>query len=105
MAKFHGKVGIATTTESSPGVHTEVIVEVDCNGDILREARGYSKGESVNENLRLSNRFSIVYNDVTLRNLQFIRYVLYLGEKWIVTDIEVASPRLILTTGGIYNGN
>lgn len=104
MAKFHGKIGIVSSVETAPGVHQEVATEVSVNGDIIREARRFEKGDTLNENLSLSNRFSIVYNDVTLRDFQYIKYVKYLDVLWKVTNIEIQLPRIILTVGGVYNG-
>ena len=31
-------------------------------------------------------------------------YVELMGEKWKVTDVEIQYPRLILSIGGVYNG-
>ena len=33
-----------------------------------------------------------------------IVYAEFMGAKWKVTDIEVQHPRLILTIGGLWNG-
>jgi hypothetical protein len=33
-----------------------------------------------------------------------MRYVEWLGTLWVVTNVEVQSPRLLLTLGGVYNG-
>lgn len=104
MARFHGRVGFVRTVETVPGVHREVATEVPCSGDVLREAKRFDKGDTLNENVTINNRFSIVYGDVALSQLQYIRYVVWLGTKWKVTAIEVQTPRIILTAGGVYNG-
>jgi hypothetical protein len=33
-----------------------------------------------------------------------MRYVTYMGLKWRITNIDPQYPRLILTIGGVWNG-
>lgn len=104
MAKFYGKVGFAMTEETTPGIWTEEIVEKDYYGELTRNTRRYEQSGHLNDNLNISNTVSIIANPYALQNLQFIRYVEFLGAKWKVSDVEVQYPRLILSVGGVYNG-
>jgi len=105
MAKFSGKVGYGpTTVETAPGVWNEVIVERDYVGDILRNTRKLQSGESVNDDLSVDNSISIVADAYANEHFFAIRYVLWAGARWVVSNVEVQSPRLLLRLGGVYNG-
>jgi hypothetical protein len=104
MAKFHGMIGYAQTTETAPGVFTEVVTEHQCVGEILRNNQRWERSEHLNDNLTIDNRFSIVADAYANENFQYMKYILWMGTKWKVTSVEVQRPRLILSVGGVYNG-
>lgn len=103
MAKFHGRVGFATQSETSPGVWEETIVEREIFGDVLNASFGNNQMSEVNDDLRLNNRISIIGNTFAIENFHLMKYVVYAGVKWRISNVEVQFPRLILTIGGIYN--
>lgn len=103
MAKFHGIVGWVISQETAAGVWTPAVTEREYYGDVLREARQWSKGEQVNDDLSLSNRVSIIADDFAFENFSTIRYAKLGGGLWTVTNIEIQRPRLILTLGGVYH--
>ena len=104
MAKFYGNVGYAETSETSPGVHTESIVERSYYGDVIRNTRKLEAGESVNDDVNVSNNLSIVADPYAYQHFFAIRYVQWMGVYWKITNVEVQYPRLLLTVGGVYNG-
>lgn len=105
MAKYHGKLGFVHTEQTRPGVVVEVAEERVYNGDILRNQKRWEQSSNqLNENLTLSNQFSIVADPYAYDNFFAIRYIWYMGAKWKVTNVEIARPRLLLTVGGVYNG-
>lgn len=105
MAKYHGKIGFVQTKQIRPGVTVEVADERVYNGDILRSQKRWEQtSNQLNENLTLSNQFSIVADPYAYDNFFAIRYIWYMGAKWKVTNVEIARPRLLLTVGGVYNG-
>jgi len=104
MAKFHGKVGFIKDQETTPGVHEEVPIEREYTGEVLRDNRSWEKSEGLNDDLKLTNRFSIIANEFAFNNIEFLRYIKWSGVAWKVTGIEIQRPRLILTAGGVYNG-
>lgn len=105
MAKYYGKIGfVSAYSETSPGVHKETVTERSYKGDILRISRGTEQGDKVNPNLSISNRISIVADAFATQNLVALRYIHWMGTRWIVTKVEVQRPRLILSIGGVYNG-
>lgn len=104
MPKFFGTVGFAEQSETSPSVWEEVITEREYFGDTIKDLRRLESGASVNDDLSISNSFSIVADPYAYDNFHKMRYVNWMGSKWKVTSVEVSRPRLILSIGGIYNG-
>lgn len=104
MAKFYGKIGYANTVETKPGVYEEQIVERSYYGDLIRNTRRLQSADQVNDNINISNEISIVADPYATNNFHTMRYVIFMGTKWKISNVEVSYPRLILTLGGVYNG-
>lgn len=104
MTRFSGKVGYGVTVETAPGVHEDQIHERSHFGDVIRNSLKFREGESVNNDLSVSNSVSIVADAYANEHFFAIRYVQWAGALWSVSEIEVQSPRLILRLGGVYNG-
>lgn len=106
MAKYSGKVGYVVTTEVQRGIWDTDIVEKVHYGDLIRNTKKiYNSSDTPNEGVDISNSISIVATPFAMRNFHTIQYATYMGTKWRVTSVEVQYPRLILTLGGIWNGN
>lgn len=103
MAKFSGKIGYVQPVEEKPGYWVEKAIERPYYGDITRLSSGYQSSGNVNDNVVLNNTISIVADPYANENFQHMRYVVFNGTKWKITNIEVQYPRLILTIGGEYN--
>jgi hypothetical protein len=105
VPKFYGKVGYGpTSVETAPGVWNEIMVEVEYSGDVVRNTRVLQAGESVNDDLSVSNSISIVADQYANEHFSAIRYVMWAGTLWRISEVEVQRPRLILRLGGVYNG-
>lgn len=104
MAKFYGIIGYAETAEIRPGVWKPQIVERTYVGDFIRNTRRYEASGQVNDNLTIANEISIVADPYAYQNFHSMRYVEFMGTRWKITSVEVLHPRLILTVGGVYNG-
>lgn len=104
MAKFYGEIGYGEVVEISPGVWKDQIVEYVARGDVFRNTRRLSEGQSVNDDLSVNNSISIVMDAYAREHFFAIRYVRWMGSLWKVTDVEVQTPRLLLRLGGVYNG-
>jgi|SRR5690242_11812780 hypothetical protein len=102
--RFYGKVGYGATVETAPGVWKDVITEVPYYGDVIRNTRVLREGDRVNDDLSVGNSISIVADAYANENIFAMRYVEWKGALWVVTDVQVQSPRLLLTLGGVYNG-
>jgi hypothetical protein len=105
--KFHGPVGFNTGTVESPagsGVWKNVIVERNYYGDVLRNSRQTDEQKQATPDLSVSVSISIVADPYANETFFAIRYIKWAGSLWQVTNVQVQTPRLILTLGGVYNG-
>ena len=103
MPKFYGAVGYAETVETSPGVWEEQITERNYYGDVIRNTRRLQSADKVNDDINISNEISIVADPYANDHFYAIRYVVFQGAKWKVSNVDVQYPRLILSLGGLYN--
>lgn len=104
MAKFYGAIGYAVTEETAPGVWMERITERMYYGELVRNTRKLQTVDQLNDNINVANEVSILADPFAYENFHSMRYVEFMGAKWKVTNVEVQYPRLILTVGGVYNG-
>lgn len=102
--KYYGQIGFAETEETSPGVFVEQIVERTYYGDVLDYSRSLQSSDKVNDNVRITNQISIVADDMAYKSMASIRYAVFMGIKWKVTNVKVLTPRLQLTLGDEWNG-
>lgn len=106
MAKFFGVIGYIDTTEVRPGVWEEqIIAERGYYGDLIRNTRRLQSSDKVNDDINIANDISILADPFANENFHLMRYVEFMGNRWKISSVEVAYPRLILTVGGVYNGN
>ena len=106
--RFYDKVGFAITREvdpvNKPGIYTDVIEEGWYVGDFLYNITSkWVSSTQANDDLRINNKISIVADAFAEQNFNAIKYIRYNGVKWKVVSVEIARPRLILTTGGEYH--
>lgn len=104
MAKFYGVIGYGESVETAPGVWDDVITQFSYYGDVVRNARKLQEGESLNNDLSVSNSISIIADAYASEHFFAIRYIEWAGTLWTVSDVEVQSPRLLLRLGGVYHG-
>lgn len=105
MAKFAGLVTYVVTKETVPGVWAEVAESVTMRGDIIRKGAVVQNGDKVNDDVVLNHRVSLVADDYALGNYQDIKRIQIDGREWNINNIEVQRPRIIVTVGGLWNGN
>lgn len=104
MAKFYGIVGYGESVETAPGVWQDSIVERSYYGDVVKNTRKLQDGQYLNSDISVGNSINIVADAYANNHFFAIRYVEWAGTRWIVTDVEVQPPRLLLRLGGVYHG-
>lgn len=105
MARFYGVIGYGVSEETDPGIYEVPIKERPYTGDVLSRSWRFESSDNVNDDINISNRISIVADEFAYENSYAMRYVEFKGVRWKVSNIEVLPPRLILTLGGVYNGD
>lgn len=106
MAKFVGKIGFSLEPDdvSETGIAVPVITEKTYYGDIMNATYKWNDNSKVNEDLNISNKFSVVANSFAVNNIGRMLYVDWKGTKWKIITAELAWPRITLYVGGLYNG-
>ena len=104
MAKFYGTIGYGESVETSPGVWEDRIIERPAYGDVTRNSRRLDNGESLNDDLSVGNSISIVADAYASQHFFAMRYIRWAGTLWVVREVQVDRPRLILKLGGVYHG-
>ena len=106
MARYSGLVGFVHVSRVRPGVSAEVVTEKGpYYGDIKRESLSMQAAATVNADIRTTNTIEIMADDAYLNeNIFAIRYVVWAGVAWTVSEVTVQRPRLLLRLGGVWNG-
>lgn len=106
MTRFAGVVGYSSTQEQAAGVWKDVITEMHYYGSVVRDSRSLQPNqEQLNDNISVGNSISIVADAYARENITAMRYVMWNGKPWRITNVEVSRPRLVLQLGGLWNGN
>lgn len=104
MPKYFGKVGFAESVETAPGIWDDRIVERSFYGDVVRDLRRLQNHTKLNDDITITNSFSIVADKYAYANFHKIRYLEYMGTKWKVESVDASTPpRLTLDVGAVYN--
>ena len=104
MARYSGMIGFITTELTTNGVWVSIPVERRYYGDLTRNHKRWEDNQKVNSDITLQNEISIIADPYALQNFQSIRYAELMGSVWKVTAVDVQYPRLVLSIGGVYNG-
>ena len=104
MARFYGVIGYGVSKQTEPGIFEPQIKERPYYGDTMYKYWKFESSENTNDDINIANRISIVADEFAYENSHAMRYVEFMGARWKIASIEVQRPRLILTLGGVYNG-
>ena len=107
MGLFYGPIGFVETVEEpeGSGIWVEKPIERNYRGEVSRHGKRWDNGtQQVNPNLTITNTISIVTDPYLSNHLYALRYIKWLGGYWEVSSVDVESPRLVLSIGGVYNG-
>lgn len=106
MARFYGKVGYGYSVENpeNSGVWKMEITEKFYYGDVIKNSRKMEEAAKVNDDISVSSSVSIVADPYANQHFFAMKYVEWMGVLWVVSTVDVQSPRLVLRLGGVYNG-
>lgn len=105
MSKWYGQVGFAESEEYETGVWENSVKERNYYGEVISTRWKRENANHLVDDINLSNQISIVSDPYANEHCSSIVYVTYMGTKWKVTDVEIQFPRLLLSIGGVYNGD
>lgn len=105
MAKYAGLVGYVTQEETSPGVWSPAETQRPVRGDLIRQVASSQNGDKLSDDITLGHRVSVVGDAYAFGNYYNIKWAEVHGQKWEVSSVEIQRPRLILSLGGLWNGN
>ena len=98
-------MGYTESQETAPGVWSDVITEKNYYGDVIRDQRRLEPSAGkVNTDIRVDNSFAIVADGYAMDNIVNMRYIMWNGQPWTVTNVETRHPRLILQIGDQWDG-
>lgn len=103
MNRYFGSIGYAITEETEPGVWEEELVEREYYGDILHFRSHAINDNKVNGDFNIQNKISIIADPYAYEHFSAMRYLTFAGAKWRISEVEVQSPRLIISVGGLYH--
>lgn len=104
MARFYGRIGfVFDHAEITPGVWKPAMAERNYYGDVMKRRLSWEKGESINDNIKIGNQFSILADEYAESHMYAMKWIEWKGVKWKITSVEIERPRMILTIGDVYN--
>lgn len=103
MARYSGLIGFSgQPVETSPGVFKTQYIEHHMVGADLSQTYNAQNGSTINDNMTVSNRISIVADQFTFENSSNIKYASYMGNLWKVSEITIQRPRIILSLSDFF---
>ena len=104
--KYYGKIGfVESNVETAPGVYEEQVIEREYYGNVIKNtSRWQNDSRNLNDNLNLSNQFTILFDPYAYDHLQNLRYLEYNNVKWKIVSFELSYPEVTIYIGGVYNG-
>lgn len=103
--KYYGKIGfVESNVETATGVYEEVVIEREYYGNVIKNtSRWQNDSRNLNDNLNLSNQFTILFDPYAYEHLQNLRYLEYNNVKWKIVSFELSYPEVTIYIGGVYN--
>lgn len=105
MGKFYGKIGFVKAEQTSPGVWEEIATEKECYGEVTRDVRRWNGvSDRLNDDITLDSEIRVLGTPFMFENFSYIRFIEWMGSPWAIKSMEIQYPRIVLWTGGVYNG-
>ena len=105
MGKWYGEIGYSETVETTPGVWMPQDTIRSYYGDVIRNTTRWSgNSNSTNDDLTVNSQISIVADPFANEKFHSMKWINFMGVRWEITTVDPQPPRLLLTLGGVYNG-
>ena len=106
MAKYSGMLGyVMPAKEDPPGIwKPSAVVEKLGRGDLFGQTINNEDVGGLSDGITINNQLSIIMDPFVNKNLESLKYVILYGTRWEIKSMAINRPRVILTLGGVYNG-
>ena len=106
MAKYSGMLGyVMPAKEDPPGIwKPSAVVEKLGRGDLIGQTINNEDVGGLSDGININNKLSIIMDPFVNKNLESLKYVILYGTRWEIKSMTINRPRVILTLGGVYNG-
>lgn len=106
MAKYSGMLGyVMPAKEDPPGIwKPSAVVEKLGRGDLFGQTINNEDVGGLSDGITVNNQLSIIMDPFVNKNLESLKYVILYGTRWEIKSMTINRPRVILTLGGVYNG-
>ena len=106
MAKYSGMLGyVMPAKEDPPGIwKPSAVVEKLGRGDLFGQTINNEDVGGLSDGITINNQLSIIMDPFVNKNLESLKYVILYGTRWEIKSMTINRPRVILTLGGVYNG-
>lgn len=106
MAKYSGMLGyVMPAKEDPPGIwKPSAVVEKLGRGDLIGQMINNEDVGGLSDGININNKLSIIMDPFVNKNLESLKYVILYGTRWEIKSMTINRPRVILTLGGVYNG-
>lgn len=102
---WHGRIGYSKPEAVSPHVTEMVVRELEACGHIETYKIRNESSQSQNGSIRLQMVIRATVPPPVFDLVPYISYASHLGHLWKVEDAAPDPPEIVLTLGGVYNGN
>lgn len=102
--RYAGKIGFECQVETDPGLWVSRVEERSYFGDVIRNTRRYQDGDKIHDDLRISNQISVLADSFCIEHAFLMKYITWMGQKFKIESVDIAYPRIIITLGGMWNG-
>lgn len=102
--KFYGIVGYGHSVEVAKSVWDLQITEKSYYGDVVKNSVRQVEGEPILNDLSVGNSISLLADPYAFEHFFAMKYILWAGTYWTVSEVTELRPRLLVRLGGVYNG-
>ena len=103
--KWYGKIGYALTEDNGDGVWIPTMSWKQYYGDVQRFFRRIEGAQNVNDNINIGNTISIIADPYAFKNAGYMKCIEWMGNLWEISSVDISYPRLVVSIGGVYNGD
>lgn len=98
-------IGYYEMVETMPDYEEKVLKEIRVKGTFDKRVINVIENGNVNGDIKYNSVVYVIYGKKRLPTEDMIAYVKVYNKLWNVTSISYEYPEIVISLGGIYNGN